>query len=215
MKAIQRGAAAAAFSIAAILPARAEETKNLEYANLPAEKVFIDPELSTTMFVLHDTKLGGDTIVSERSRVDEAIGITCEWRVQGNVKSGADGKLSVSNVQKLSGQCVEGTSIPEAWKVSEPEDFSGDVQAFIVQKRGAPETFYEGSESVSGSGIVTRYLRTWDTVANKVCLDIQEGTRAENEPFKAYFDNDWGCFPIKNEAYLQTIYDHFGIKGPF
>ncbi len=171
---------------------------------------FVDTDMKTRLFTL-DEKWNGDRVTFKRGMSDDAVGVVCEWEVEGSLDRTT--KYISAGVQKL--ECKETKTVPKAWQGGT----SQSQQDFAPSHYQIKPNFTDGSLVIeerttdrNSLDVSSTYTRVWDFTANKVCLEHSEGQYAPDGNFNKYLTLKNGCHAIPKNDYAQKMRQALKVK---
>ncbi len=217
MKSLYQSFTAAAL-LGTALSAQAQE-ETVRYTNMQPSFMYQDSAMSAQHYVLHEAELNKGRYVSERARLDQAIGILCESRTISNLQKAENGQIIAAAIEEQDAHCVDAKLLPDSWnasKTAKRTSPAGHVEAGYFQSRKTPNMIYEWFKRTDQqTGILNTTVRSWDMSRNEVCLETSDAHLIGLTTYKTYASQKWGCFPVKNETYAESLRAKVGMTGPF
>lgn len=195
------------------------EKSRLQYTNMLPTQGISDNKMHTITYFLNDAVLNDGRIVVERSRVDMAVGVTCEWRGTGKFNVDDRGYTRVGEVTIHERRCADTVDLPNTW-IKVTKSPNPDDTILLEHNRLVDENdrslVREWTMSVgSGDNIISRFEREWNLAKGEVCVKSSEGLPTMSGDMAPYLVQDWGCFPMKDTPYANAIKRSYGGQGPF
>jgi hypothetical protein len=193
---------------AAIGAAEAQEQLIFKNAGMAAVSAEADPNYNFQNYYLEETV--GHKRISTRGRVyvDNAIGISCEFKEKGVSEPNQEGVFSIVGRKAEPLGCISTVKMPENWDGIATTQMG--MTARLQKNNKNPFQVAEYMSSQRGDRSLS-VLRIWDMATSKVRLQTYE-VSVEPTGERSVFKQDWGWFDIKRNDYFERVMAAAGFR---